>query len=243
MAETRSEFVEFSLYDEILNGRLRPFFVDSFSDREIKKILDELATENTARNFENGTDGYFTDEKYKKPNDGNLHKGRGGQELLASIKGLTHIDEQSNDCYVKPDSKSAYKSDRSPQAKKKSKELRGCRADNEIQSEIRSGQCFPLSPKVEQFEVLIQDEYECIKQRALDLKNFSTSEDELKIVANRHIEKAQQLATAAAELSGLFKKEDPKWGDPNAYIVDMVRCFLVRSINHAPAKAGSFGIG
>ena len=43
MTKSGCEFVEFSLYDEILNGRLRPFFVDSFSDQEIKKILDELA--------------------------------------------------------------------------------------------------------------------------------------------------------------------------------------------------------
>ena len=104
------------------------------------------------------------------------------------------------------------------------------RLDNKNKNKIGSDQFCQLSSKTEQIKAIIQKANECTEQRVLNLKRDSASEDDLRIVANRYIERAKELVADAAELSGLFKKEDPKWGYPNASIVDMVRSSLIHSI-------------
>jgi hypothetical protein len=207
MTKSRHEFVEFSLYDEILNGRLRPFLVKSFSNQVIAKILDELASEKTADNFENSADGYFADDWYEIPDSDSLDKSSSEEEFYLSVK-------EPFKTYNRPA--------QSLNPEIESKEAGRGRPGKGIRTSANN--------KAEQLEVLIQNEFECIKQRALNLKRFSSNEDELKVVANRNIGKAKKLALVASGLGGQVINEDSKLDDHNAYIIDMLRCFLVRSI-------------
>jgi hypothetical protein len=252
---SRSDFVEFSVYDEILNGSLRPFFVDSFSNQEIRKVLNELefknsiktATEELYLSF-SVSDGVINDHddfREMPPHEslakddifdnqpGNLSEKTTNDCMDKSNNGiglLLDLESPISDEYL----------DRDKQPEKESKELFKSRVEGEITKLIGSYEHLHQSQKAKQFKQIIQNEFENIIQRILDLKETISSENELKKVINRDIKKAKKLSEDASELSVLFKEADPKWGYPNAFIVDMVKTCLVNSIKLYQLHFGTY---
>ena len=229
--ENRANFVAFSVYDEILNGSLRPFFVDYLSDQEIKKVIDELSPESILgdcidksnyakidinkiiKDISEFDDKFY--ERDKNPFTYSPYREASELPLLASVM-------KGDDLYGKPS--------QNQQQKEESEELYRRRVESEIAKLIGADQEFHQSRKTEKFKELIQNEFKNIIQRIVDLKNNLFEEDKIRIAVNNDIEKAKKLASDANELSSHFKKEDPKWGYPNAFIVDMVKNSLINSI-------------
>jgi hypothetical protein len=107
----------------------------------------------------------------------------------------------------------------------------------ENKTEENLGQLFaldippPPDLKSEYFLLLIEDEHESIIRKASEVLSQSTQEKQVSFFANKNIIRLKELAGQAHVLSKRIKPKDSDiWDDPDSYIIDALKIFLIRSI-------------
>jgi hypothetical protein len=89
----------------------------------------------------------------------------------------------------------------------------------------------PPDLKAEYFLDLIEMEYEKIKFRANKVLQTSSNEEQIALFTNKNIQMLKEIAGQAHTLSKRIKPKDKdKWDDPDLYIIDMLKEYIVRSI-------------
>ncbi|MCU0615004.1 MAG: hypothetical protein MUD09_07980, partial [Desulfobacterales bacterium] len=196
------DFVEFSVYDSMVNGEMRPFLDEYSSDKNVKKLLNKYTPFKTLK-FGRGRN------RYKKfIEDFN--------DFMSTVPGKKAGDIYNIVFFKDPDDRIIRIMPAEPK---------------EINSLIDIDIPPAPDYKSEVFCEIIEFEFQWIKERAqIALKSFK-NEELLSLFANRGLQIAKRIAVDAHKVSKQVKPPDrDTWNDPNSYIFYLLKLFLLRSI-------------